>query len=843
MPKIVGNVGGNVVPQGVSKGVKLIKIHRYDNDNNDQSFYLENLQNISFNYSDAGLANYTIVSTKEYDDYFLFGISPTGGSQLLTSSADDNVLDYVVQPQLAPNSSDIVLSSSFKGFTEVGQKLIGTSVAPPLPDTLNYFGTVGASNSGRYRPTDTPNTRFTISNPILFFTLNGATGQSGAAFVDIQFIAQISGDALGLRDIILDKKTVNLGGASYPYDVDFTSNAAVNPTFNVGAGGVVKFGARFFIASGYSTTSVWGTSRTPSTYWGTFLIAPRNDNTAGEIESSFQIGVEDDNFNDSDYNPFFNNVEDSKPSSKYYKVDYNGSTVPTNLDLILNEAALKAEVNDYYYSLERHTRPRYKGSKYEGLDFNLSLYKRGDNLPSAERNGVYFAKILGAGGQSPEYINKTFFFTDKLIDVNSNVFDSKDPDFPQFIDYKHTFEEGKYVDVNINPATPTFTGYTNLTGRHKILRLGTLKTLLVTGYNTGSLDYVNNGFVFENTSEEVDDSLKDFRFVVNRNTDQVLIANTNDTILFNTTISEPEAGDKGFTYSSGIYTFNITEDSTEATVKFKANLTLLNNKLPSPSEEIGPSTNYTVTIFKNSTISLASTTGIIPGYNSNTSTPGEINISLESPPITFIDDDNVRVQIDVNQGLQEVKQYSNLQVTQNPSPENIISESTYLNPVTDITSTAYTSSPTTFLCLSEGLSENYGNKQILSSSQTTFGYSQNTISPFTPQPGDEIRFGYNEDNMFRIVNVFLPTETSTGRLYLQIDRETSITGSSRNHFLIRTFLNDNAGMTLDVKKEYANPNGIDGTTKSSTIKPQYISNELKQNFSNIVRDLTNEGVL
>ncbi len=97
--------------------------------------------------------------------------------------------------------------------------------------------------------------------------------------------------------------------------------------------------------------------------------------------------------------------------------------------------------------------------------------------------------------------------------------------------------------------------------------------------------------------------------------------------------------------------------------------------------------------------------------------------------------------------------------------------------------------------------------------------------------------------MFRIVNVFLPTETSTGRLYLQIDRETSITGSSRNHFLIRTFLNDNAGITLDVKKEYANPNGIDGTTKSSTIKPQYISNELKQNFSNIVRNLTNEGVL
>ena len=197
----------------------------------------------------------------------------------------------------------------------------------------------------------------------------------------------------------------------------------------------------------------------------------------------------------------------------------------------------------------------------------------------------------------------------------------------------------------------------------------------------------------------------------------------------------------------------------------------------------------------------------------------------------------------MNQALQEVKQYSNLQVTQNPSPENIVSESTYLNPVTDITSTAYTSSPTTFLCLSEGLSENYGNKQILSSSQTTFGYLQRNIVPFTPQPGDEIRFGYNEDNMFRIVNVFLPTETSTGRLYLQIDRETFITGSSRNHFLIRTFLNDNAGMTLDVKKEYANPNGIDGTTKSSTIKPQYISNELKQNFSNIVRNLTNEGVL
>ena len=55
-------------------------------------------------------------------------------------------------------------------------------------------------------------------------------------------------------------------------------------------------------------------------------------------------------------------------------------------------------------------------------------------------------------------------------------------------------------------------------------------------------------------------------------------------------------------------------------------------------------------------------------------------------------------------------------------------------------------------------------------------------------------------------------------------------------------MNDNSGLTLDVKKQFSSA-GQDNSTEASFISPLYVTDKIKENASDIIRNLTNEGII
>ena len=133
------------------------------------------------------------------------------------------------------------------------------------------------------------------------------------------------------------------------------------------------------------------------------------------------------------------------------------------------------------------------------------------------------------------------------------------------------------------------------------------------------------------------------------------------------------------------------------------------------------------------------------------------------------------------------------------------------------------------------------------------GYaSKELLVPFDPRPGDQIRFGYNENYTRTINKVFLPGEILGGgqggnientRVYLILNQPLPALDEERNHFIIRRFNKDNTQITMDVKKIATPPNAPSGETTLSTITPQFPSEALSDGFSLIVRNLSNESIL
>lgn len=166
---------------------------------------------------------------------------------------------------------------------------------------------------------------------------------------------------------------------------------------------------------------------------------------------------------------------------------------------------------------------------------------------------------------------------------------------------------------------------------------------------------------------------------------------------------------------------------------------------------------------------------------------------------------------------------------------------------------------------SDAISNEVGDIQVLSSSQMSFGdgaggvtgYSPQNIIPFTPQPGDQIRFGFNESNTRTIINIIKvgdPIGESDGQggittilsphLYFQLDQKLPpLPQSTVNHFLIRRFNKDNTQITMGVKKIATPPDAPSGETTLSTITPEFPSEALSDGFSLIVRNLSDEGIL
>ena len=62
-----------VPPSVISKGIKYIKINRFDKQGNDNTLSLQELTNLRVKFSDLGIVDFPILTISEYPDYYLYG--------------------------------------------------------------------------------------------------------------------------------------------------------------------------------------------------------------------------------------------------------------------------------------------------------------------------------------------------------------------------------------------------------------------------------------------------------------------------------------------------------------------------------------------------------------------------------------------------------------------------------------------------------------------------------------------------------------------------------------------------------------------------------------------------
>jgi hypothetical protein len=263
--------------------------------------------------------------------------------------------------------------------------------------------------------------------------------------------------------------TVILSGSSLPIENDEIFLAILNGQI---AGNVTNLSiTKFFVD--YITPSQ---SNTPD------LVA---------IEPFFEI-----DFTNNDYNALLGNAFEARKSQYYMDVDYSTSPIvgssltPINFTQLIEGIANRAQVQDYYYNLQRHTIPRYDGSKTTAAKF--SEYTNGDTGYGKEivagNPKPFVGYYTSKGGSTPEVLGKTIVNLDYIIDEDINT------QVPALSDFTYNnqiqlFERGTnlYLDPDKNSISQQFAGV----NKYKIYRSGEYATPILytqTGSNPGFIN-------------------------------------------------------------------------------------------------------------------------------------------------------------------------------------------------------------------------------------------------------------------------------------------------------------------------------------------------------------------
>ena len=140
-------------------------------------------------------------------------------------------------------------------------------------------------------------------------------------------------------------------------------------------------------------------------------------------------------------------------------------------------------------------------------------------------------------------------------------------------------------------------------------------------------------------------------------------------------------------------------------------------------------------------------------------------------------------------------------------------------------------------------------RQDLPPDSVNMGYSPIIIPFGNTQPGDYIRFGHTEDNVYRILDVGPFTNFVSGS-YVQYSDLTTFkvcpplgkgaTGFGIvpiNHFNMYRIVNDGTYVVLKIKKD------VPGGPYSGILQPQYISDQLVDNYNQIITNLTDREII
>jgi hypothetical protein len=491
-------------------------------------------------------------------------------------------------------------------------------------------------------------------------------------------------------------------------------------------------------------------------------------------------------------------------------------------------------INDPSYFLTS-----FKGA-FNGASTDDSGY---GTLPAVEQNQTYFAYFNGVAGTGPELIDQTAFFIKYLIDKDGNITKPKSDNI-SLINLYSNFESGKITTVLPQNATQTAA---NLIGDQIVTDIGTIQPLLITETGSARNNFTTTMSFAEYGSISLS-GIPAFNFLAKHTTIQTPADNY-------TVLWDNEILDEGNNFASNVYTIDFNTSDYGLDLSFQVGLSVKvfkiyfsiqvsNDNFASdirnlPIEEFIPPSAPNVTnvnigaVWDNIYYYI---TPLPVGFNPEDVVAYDISYHyVRTKPYTFVSGEKIRVRV-LNV---ELPNTSPIIYGNGSGTDTFFTLTSNYTPTLETTSSYWSGAtyPTDgtpqWLTASKGLSSfiNTNYVQLTPTASLSMSFSP-IILPANLQPGDYIRFEYDPTKQSRIYNI---GNLSDGRTTIQISPAVP-TGSKLDHFVIYRVVKDGNYVILDVPR-------VSGVTLTGFLQPKYISQELKDNFSNIVNKLEADGLL
>lgn len=532
----------------------------------------------------------------------------------------------------------------------------------------------------------------------------------------------------------------------------------------------------------------------------------------------------------------------------------------------------------------------------------------------AEQNQTYFAYFNGIGGMGPEIIDQTAYFIKYIIDTEGNVVDpapfsngSRDQEVGLY-NLLDDFEVGKRAIVKQIEYDPTQATYKNLSGVHTITGVGFIENIAVTEigklpesytptmsfnfealpYKVGNMDFFSKWYPGSGTNQN--GRTETTSFLGNPNLVGIFFgdpAYQELRVPFTDAISNNGNGWELITNSANVGKFKALSGSAETRTRIRFQTSIATAVATS---------NYLckISIYKNENKIFESNNIAVPNISENGS-PGYrtftsdwyqdyqvddlfevrivitqygpyIDLAIGGPYIFASDEGN-----GASGNFIRIEQETPPNSSGNEYPDVIVGTNTayapYFTNSYNITS-SYSASGIinpnashTLLVLTPQLSSVFRTNPIQTintSSQSGIdgmNFNKCTIPFGNTRPGDYIRFEYNKNNVYRIVDVgFWSNFTSGSSLASLYGDEVVVwkiappigstpTGSvmNLNHFNMYRIVNNGNYIILDVPR--TDPNSQTGTYTSGILQPEFSSEDLVNNYNKIITTLTEKETI
>jgi hypothetical protein len=762
--------------EDIPKGVTYIKIARKDTQGNDNTLSLQELTNLRLKFSDVSpVTDYPIATITERPSYYLYTIFPLVN---VTSSADNNVLNHAFSASIA--STITLTAGQSEGLTLSSGYIWTESI-----DASNYFN----PSTGIYLFQDTPNHKIIFTASALF------------TFDELEGIEPIG---------VLTLRSPN--GSTFSNSNGDVSGAPFTVTVQ---------GTTSYVENDYIYTEIQNlqgpTTNVSNIRWSfTQSLNPNTDPSTLTVLEPYLLS----NFKNTDCDVTMNNVSEQEVSGFYRRVNYNsGATIPTNQQQIISQTAEFADVKDYNYSARAHILPRYNGVRT--VQKNENIYTEGEYVidgkdtvdvgfgktPSVQSLETYFAYFDWMGGTNPELIGKAAAHILYLIDIDGNILvpSLSSSYYYNLID---NFESNKKANVILNATS----GNPLTIGDIPIIRAGTIPMPIIAS-QTGSLSFpynIQSTMSFGTSGSNIPNYNSVFTNIANQiispNSGVPIIVLSNDIIL------SP----------------NITRSGNELTVVLGSNLTKIALQLSINIQTNNATDIISVFEFQENDTITGWKTIYLTSFTINSTLSAQTIISQPITPIA-----TYRYRAITYSHNAYIITLSNLQLAVTQFPQTSIREIYSGSGGGFFTSSLQ--SPNV-LTGSYSMSLMYNPFNPLTQQNNTPQFSSSGYYPFLPfaiQPGDQIRFQGDENQVYGIISA--TPSTSTVSMSILLDGNVTA-NTNLNSFLIRRFNPNPSFITIDSDlSTYTGGGGF--------ILPKFITNEMQENFDKNVISLKERGLI